>query len=261
MYSDVCYAGSRKGEKWSMNNYTTAKPGQKKIKRLVVGILMLSWLVLGNGGLGLASETQSLLQIQGDRITGVLNQVPLRTVLERLQEKLAIEYVVPGEELDKPVSANLGGEPVTKALSKILASWDYALQIDQQGRVHKIFVVDKMGPIEIEKNAVKTFNSKTADFPRMRTRSESILKTPKTQVLLSGTEMTSNPEEDAMVSPMFIDSSEMLPPMVIQPPQGGPMSIQPSSNFMQVIPASGYPPMEIHPVSEEAQRDFMEGHN
>jgi hypothetical protein len=255
MYSEVCYAGSRKGEKWSMGNYPSAKPGQKKIKRLVAGILLLSWLVIGNGGLGDASETHSLLQIQGDRITGVLSQVPLRTVLEQLQEKLAIEYVVPGEELDKPVSANLADEPVIKALSKILASWDYALQVDQQGRVHQIFVVAKIETIEIEKNAVKTSESKMADFPKNMTRSEPI-RTPKTGALLPGTEMTLNHERDAMVSPMFIKPSEKLRPMVIQPSQGGPMSIQPSSNFMQVIPASGYPPMDILPVSEDAQREF-----
>jgi hypothetical protein len=256
MYSEVCYAGSRKGENWSMNNYPSAKPGQEKIQRLVAGILLLSWLVLGTEGIGVASETHSLLQIQGDRITGVLTQVPLRMVLEQLQEKLAIEYVVPGEELDRPVSANLVAETASKALSKILASWDYALQVDQQGRVQQVFVAAKMGTIEIEKNAVKTSESKMADFPRKMTRSEPILRTPKTQVLLPGTEMTSNSEGDAMVSPMFIVPSEELRPMVIQPPQGGPMRIQPSSDFMQVIPASGYPPMDILPVSEDAQREF-----
>jgi hypothetical protein len=244
-----------------MSNYHSVNPAQEKIQRVVAGILLLGWLVLGIGGVGVASEAHTVLQIHGDRITGVLNQVPLRTVLEQLQEKLAIEYVVPGEELDKPVSANLGGEPVTKALSKILAAWDYALQVDQRGRVHQIFVVTKNGTIENEKNPIKTSESKMAAFPRKMTRSESILRTPKAQFPLPGTEMTSNPEEHAMVSPMFIDSSEMLPPMVIPPPQGGPMSIKPSSNFMQVIPASGYPPMDILPVSEDARREFIEGHN
>ena len=241
-----------------MSNYPSANSGQEKIKRLFAGILLLSWLVLGNGGLGVASETHSLLQIQGDRITGVLSQVPLRTVLEQLQEKLAIEYVVPGEELDKPVSANLAGEPVSKALSKILASWDYALQVDQQGRVHQIFVVAKMVTIEIEKNTVKTSEAKMAAFPRKMTRSEPILLTPKTAILPSGTEMTSNPERDAMVSPMFVVPSEKLRPMVIQPPQGGAMYVQPSSDVMQVIPASGYPPMDVLPVSEDAGREFFE---
>ncbi len=244
-----------------MSNYPSANSSQEKIKRLFAGILLLSWLVLGNGGLGVASETHSLLQIQGDRITGVLSQVPLRTVLEQLQEKLAIEYVVPGEELDKPVSANLAGEPVSKALSKILASWDYALQVDQQGRVHQIFVVAKMVTIEIEKNTVKTSESKMAAFPRKMTRSEPILLTPQTGTLPSGTEMTSNPERDAMVSPMFVVPSEKLRPMVIQPPQGGEMYVQPSSDVMQVIPASGYPPMDVLPVSEDEGREFFEGHN
>ena len=239
-----------------MSNYRSATPAQEKIQRIVAGILLLSLLVLGNEGVGVASETHSLLQIQGDRITGVLSEVPLRTVLEQLQEELAIEYVVPGEELDKPISANLAGELVSKALSKILASWDYALQVDQQGRVHQIFVVAKMRTIEIEKNTVKTSESKMATFPRKMTRSEPILRTPKTQILLPGTEMTSNPDGDAMVSPMFIGSSEKLRPMVIQPPQGGPMPIQPSSDFMPLIPASGYPPMDILPVSEDAQREF-----
>jgi hypothetical protein len=244
-----------------MSNYPSANSGQEKIKRLFGGILLLSWLVLGNQSLGVASETHSQLQIQGDRITGVLSQVPLRTVLEQLKEKLAIEYVVPGEELDKLVSANLAGEPVSKALSKILASWDYALQVDQQGRVHQIFVVDKMGAIEIEKNAVRTTESKMADPPRKMTRSEPTPRTPKTQVLLPGTEMASNPERDAMVSPMFIEPSEKFRPMVIQPPQGDPMPIQPSSDVMQVIPAWGYPPMDILPVSEDARMEFIKENN
>ena len=242
-----------------MNNDPSEKPFSEKFQRLLAGILLLSWLVLGNGSLGIASETHSLLQIQGDRITGVLTQVPLRTVLEQLHEKLAIEYDVPKEELDKLVSANLAGEPVIKALSKILGSWDYALQIDEQGRVHQIFVVAKIGPIEIGKNAVKTSKSKMAVFPK--TKNESILTTPKAKVLLPEKEITSLPERDAKSSSKFFATSGNLRPMVIQPSQGGPMSVQPSSNFMQVIPASGYPPMDILPVSEDARREFMEGHN
>jgi len=73
--------------------------------------------------------------------------------------------------------------------------------------------------------------------------------------------MTSNPDRAAMPSPKFIEPSEKLRPMVIQPPQGDPMPIQPSSDIMQVIPASGYPPMDIIPASEDAQMEFIEGHN
>lgn len=240
-----------------MNSYTSTKLGQKKFKRLLVGILLLSWLVLGSAGIGVASERHALLQIQGDRITGVLSQVSLRTVLEQFREKLAIEYVVPREELDKPVSAYLADEPVSKALSKILASWDYAWQLDQQGRVQQIFVVAKNGTIEYEKNPVKTSESKIAALPKNMTKSEPILGTSKMQGFPPGIEMPSNAERDAMVSL----ASEELPPMGIQPAQGSLMNIQSSSSFMQVIPASGYPPMDILPVSEDAQREFMEGHN
>ncbi len=241
-----------------MSNYLSAKPGKEKVQRIFAGILLLSWLVLGNGGLGVASTTPALLHIQGDRITGVLSQVPLRTVLEQLHEKLAIKYVVLGEELDKPVSANLSGEPVTTSLSKILASWDYALQLDQQGRVQQIFVVAKMGAMEAEKSVGKTSKSPMNTFPRKVTRSEPILKTSKPQVLLPGARINSNSKEGSMVSPMSIGSSEKLRPMVIQPSQGRSMKIQPSSNSMEIIPAEGYPPMDVLPVSEEAQREFSE---
>jgi hypothetical protein len=49
--------------------------------------------------------------------------------------------------------------------------------------------------------------------------------------------------------------------MVIQPPQGDPMPIQPSSDIMQVIPGSGYPPMDILPVSEDARMEFIKENN
>jgi hypothetical protein len=64
-----------------------------------------------------------------------------------------------------------------------------------------------------------------------------------------------------MVSPMFVVPSEKLRPMFIQPPQGGAMYVQPSSDVMQVIPASGYPPMDVLPVSEDAGKGFFEGRN
>jgi hypothetical protein len=252
-----------------MRYYLRAKPGQEMIQQFVAGMFLLSWLILGYGSIGVASDAHSLLQIQKDRITGVLTQVPLRTVLEQLQEKLAIEYVVPEEELDKPVSANLTGESVVKSLSKILALWDYALQVDQQGRVHQIFVVAKAGPIKIEESEVKASEYTIVTFPRKMAGSELVPETSTSRALLPGTEMTSsseavdvpNPERDVMASPMIIVPSEDLPQMVIQPHKGEPMIIQPSTDFMQVIPASGYPPMEILPVSEDVRREFMEGHN
>ncbi len=243
-----------------MSNDHSANPDQKKIQLLVAGIVLLSWLILGNGGVGVASEPPFRLQVQGDRLTGVLSQVSLRTVLEKLQQKLAIEYVVPEEELDRLVSANFTGEPVIKALSKILTHWDYALQVDHEGRVHQIFVVAKAEPIEIEKNVETTSESQVAEYPRIIADSEAILQTSKTQAPLPGTASTSDTEKDTM-APMDVLAPEASHQMVIQPPQGGPMIIQPSSSFMDVIPASGYPPMDVVPAAEDAQMDFWGGHN
>ncbi len=244
-----------------MSTYPSANRSQEKVQRLVAGILLLGWLVLGNGSLGIASETHSPLGIQRDRISGVLTQVPLRMILDQLQEKLAINYVAPREELDKPVSVNLTGEPVSNALSKILASWDYALQVDQQGTVHQIFVVAKMEPTAIEENAITTFESKKAIFSGKIMSSEPILSTPRAVVSLPEVDVIQHPEENALVTPMFVERPHSLEPMVIQSPQGKSMNIQPSSNFMEVIPASGYPPMNILPASEDAQRESVEGYN
>jgi len=244
-----------------MSNYTSAKTGREKLQWIVSGMLLCSWLVLGNGGVGVASTKYPMLQIHGNRITGVLRQVPLRTVLARLREKLAIEYVVSNEELDKPVSANFAGELVTNALSKILASWDYALQVDQQGRVQQIFVVTKIGSTEIKKSSGKTSESIMAALPGKMMRSEPIHRTHKTQVFLPGTENASKSEAGITISPMFSGSSQNSYPMNIPSPQGSVMGIQPTSKFMQVIPASAYPPMDILPVSGDVQMEFIKGYN
>jgi len=252
-----------------MSNYFSASSGQENTKRTVAGILLFIMLVLGHGGIGMASETHSLLHIQRDRITGVLTQVPLRMVLGQLQEKLAIDSVVPEEELDKLVSANLAGEPVIKALSKILAPWDYALQVGLEGRVHQIFVVAKAEPSEIKGNEVKASEYNPAIFTGKMEGREPVPEASTAHPFLPGTERAANleavhvpnPERDAIVSPMGIVPSEDLPQMVIHSPKGRSMKIQPSTDSMQVIPASGYPPMEILPASEDVRMEFIEGHN
>ena len=165
------------------------------------------------------------------------------------------------EELDKPVSANFAGELVTNALSKILASWDYALQVDQLGRVQQIFVAAKIWPIETKNSSGKTSESLMAAFPEKMTRSEPTLRTHEMQVFQPGTAIASKSEGGVAVSPMFFGSSGNSHPMIIQSPHGSVMAIQPASKFMQVIPASGYPPMDILPVSENVRMEFVKGNN
>lgn len=244
-----------------MSNYLSGKPGKKKTQRIVAGIVFLSVLVLGSGALAIASTTHSMLQVQGDRITGVLKQVSLRMVLEQLQEKLAIEYLVPGKELDKLVSGNFSDESVPKALSKILASWDYALKVDQQGRVQQIFVLAKIRTIAIKEDTGKASESVMAVFAGKVMKSEPSLGTQEAQVVLPERAVTVKPEEGVPVSPMFVGSSNKLRPMIIQSPHGRTMRIQPASSLMQVIPASGYLPMDFLPVSEDVRLEFMKGHN
>ncbi len=245
-----------------MCNYFRIDDGEWKPKCLFAATLLFFLLVLSSGSIAGASEAHSLLQFKNDRVTGVLRQISLREVLEQFHNEFAIEYIVPGEELDKHLSADLFEESVPEALSKILASWDYALQVDHQERVQQIFVVAKMEPLAIKKDTVKTPGSKKDTFPGKLIGNESIIKTSKkTQTPLPEVEVEENSERDAVGFPMFLRPSEALRPMVIQPPQGGPMIIQPSSHSMEVIPASGFLPMEILPVSEDARMEFFEEHN
>ena len=242
-----------------MSNYPSVKPGGRSPSRVVAGLLFLSWLFLGNGSLGLASETRSQLKIEGDSITGALIQVPLHSVLEELNEKLGIEFEVPKQELDKLVSANLNGESVSKSLSKILSSWDHAFQVNGQGRVQQIFVVSKILPTEIQKNTLGTSGSSMAIFAKAKAKNESPIMAPNPGISILQAEKPSNPENVVKSFPNFGKTPETILPMPIQQPVVSAMNIQSSSNFMQIIPASGYPPMEILPVSDEAQREFIVG--
>ena len=259
-----------------MSESRNENTGQKTVVCLIVGILTLTltFLVFGNGRPVGASQAHSLLWIENYRISGILTQVPLRGVLEQLQRELAIEYVVSGEELDKRLSANIVGESVPNALSKILASWDYALQLDQQGRVHKIFVTTKIKSVEIKNAHMKGTSESSQAHSSTKTESKFKARLPGTMDPQSTTEISENTAkiqtlvmEKAMVTPG--GSGGELPQMVIQPPQATQMVIQPPqatmkikppSNFMQVIPASGFMPMEIHPVSEEVRKEFLGGY-
>ena len=243
-----------------MSNYLQTKLGKTNVQRFLTGVLFLSWLVLGSGGFVVASTTSSTLQIHGDRITGMLREVPLHNVLNQLQEKLDIAYVVPREELGKPISASFSGEMVSDSLSKILAPWDYALQVNQQGKVQYIFVVAQIESTEIENNTgmVSVSHSPRANFPKKIQKRELNSATSHAQVFFAESEIVSDSELVVVASPLMVESSENVRPMVLQSSQGREMSIQPSSNFMQVIPASGYPPMEILPAMKGLRMELID---
>jgi len=130
-----------------------------------VGNHVRYWLSLGlflaNWGLG-GPESQSWavsglgpLTIEQTRVSGTVSQVPLRVLLDQLQEQLGIIYTATPEELAKPVSVVLHQMSVPQALEKMLATWDYALQRDHMGRIRQLFVVKKNPVGEAEEQGIQ----------------------------------------------------------------------------------------------------------
>ncbi len=69
------------------------RSGQRILSRWKSGLVLVALLLLvglRGGGVALAPEVP--LQVEGDRLTGHLSQVTLRTVLEQLQKQLGIKY-------------------------------------------------------------------------------------------------------------------------------------------------------------------------
>ena len=85
---------------------------------LVVGMFLVSLFLVGSGGFVLASTVIEPLQIRQERVTGRVNQLSLRLILDQFQEQLGIEYQAPKEELEQPVSVDLQGESLPRALAK-----------------------------------------------------------------------------------------------------------------------------------------------
>ncbi len=250
----------------NMCSYFRRDVGVRNTKCLFAAILLVVLLALGPGSIASASETHSLLQFKNDRVTGVLRHIPLRDVLEQFHNELAIEYIAPGKELDKHLSTDIVEESVSEALSKILAPWDYALQVDQQGRIQQVFVVAKtMKQNEVEEDGHKISQEEPLLAPVLKNMEESEHIPRKfNRMTALGAEVSSN--SSGIVPKNYWQSTEALPyvedtgihSIDLLHPHGNPMIIRPSSNAMEVIPASSYPPMEILPVSEELQREFLE---
>src|SRR5918994_4425776 len=109
--------------------------------------LMIILFSMGLGG-GWASTSEVPLQLEGDRLTGHLSQVSLRTVLEQLRKQLGITYEAPAEELDKIISIDLQQAPILPALAKSLAPWDYAFTVNSAGHLQFLYVTPKAPPAE-----------------------------------------------------------------------------------------------------------------
>jgi hypothetical protein len=251
------------------------------IKRLV---WMIFFLLVGLSGKGWALTPEVPLQVEGDRLTAHLSQVPLRTVLEQLQKQLGITYEVPAGELDNLISVDLQQTPILPALAKILAPWDYAFTVNAGGHLRSLYITPKAPPTDVvsersEPSNVRPSNaladtgsssltgSDSDTGGEVRDANPSLSYEREADPILphSSTPFASPEELDGLRSPVAGG------PMAIQPvPEGTTMPMMPagggsgmqvtpagSAPNMPIIPATAYPPMDIQPVPDYLQEEML----
>jgi hypothetical protein len=257
---------------------------QKLMSKWSSGLVLVAFLLLGAlVGQGMALTPEVPLQVEGDRLTGHLSQVTLRTVLEQLQKQLGIKYEAPVEELNKVISVDLQQDKILPALAKILAQWDYAFTVNAAGRLQFLYVTAKAPPREA---VSETRNPSDVGSPNVLGESdsnsdrqrESVQEEVDTRSFLSHEGETgenfspasssfSSPEESPGLRapvvgvPMDIQPVPAGTTMPLVPPSSGSsgMQVTPPANSpdMPIIPATAYPPMEIEPVPSYLQEEML----
>lgn len=221
------------------------------------------------------------LQVEGDRLTGHLSQVTLRTVLEQLQKHLGIKYEAPVEELDKVISVDLQQDKILPALAKILAPWDYAFTVNAAGRLQFLYVTPKASPGEVLSETRKPSDVGSSNALGETDFSSGQQREPRQEELDTAPFLSHEGESDANPSASSFSSFPGESPDLRDPFAGVPMDIQPvppgttmpmvpasSGSGMQVtppanlpdmpiIPATAYPPMDIEPVPDYLQEEML----
>jgi len=241
---------------------------------IVCGGVLLSVSMPGLTGWALASDPLVGLHFDSGRLTGQLTQVTLRAVLGQLHDKLGIDFVAPDAELGKVISVTLQKEPLSKALSKILASWDYAVTLDASRNIKTIYVTAKVSP---ETSIADTM----AKMGRPESHEQKVSELQKYRGSDHGSGMR---HEDQLnkkasmherstkkrVGKSGKDFVQVALPMEIRPPASGTsmpilpanpkgMRVTPvgSAHAMEIIPPTAYPPMNILPVPEYMKQEML----
>jgi len=222
--------------------------------------MSLSVVAGGSMNVAQATETQHLFHIHHQTLTGTLDHIPLKAVLQDLKEQLGLEYSGPKKEMQTLVSGQFQSESLPTALSKILAAWDYALIFDQTGNPVKIFLATKLTDETIqareqpqpqhvrqERSRPSTSHeSNSSTFPRSSADHDNHQQKIKASSMPVGPPVTL---PHMMLQPlarkeMVITSAASSAKMPIFPP-GKVMEIIPSTSLaeMPIIPASAFPPM------------------
>jgi hypothetical protein len=241
---------------------------------MVCGVVLLGISLCGLPDWALASDRQIPLHVDSGRLTGQLNQVTLRTVLGQLHKQLGLDYVAPDAELEKVISVRLQKEPLPRALSKILAHWDYAFTLNAAGNITTLHVMAKVSPeVSLADKMAKGRGSESpeqkasalqkyglADHGLDMERENQMNK----NVLRSDLQTNGKGGSSGQVFATRDVPMEIRPPapgtsMPILPASSKDMLITPggSARVMVIISPTAYPPMNIQPVPKYIQQEML----
>jgi hypothetical protein len=241
---------------------------------IVCGGVLLSVSMLGLTGWALASDPLVRLHVDSGRLTGQLTQVTLRAVLGQLHNQLGIDYVAPDAELGKVISVTLQKEPLSRALSKILAAWDYAFTLDAAGNIKTLYVTAKVAPetsladMMAKGGRPESHEQKVSELQRhgwaghgsgMRREDQLNKKASMSGLSTRERAVTSRKVLASLGASMGIRPPAPGTSMQILPANVKSMPISPggSARAMEIIPPTAYPPMNIQPVPEHVQQEML----
>jgi hypothetical protein len=246
-----------------------------RILLVVCSVILLNLELFGFPGRTMASDSLLHLHVDSDRLTGRLTHMTLHEVLGQLHDQLGIDYVVPDAELEKIISVTLQKEPVSMALSKILARWDYAFTVNTAGKIKTLYVMAKVPPEELVPEATNHVEAMEEPYGEdVRELSNAVQEDQRSAMSREHPFQQHAPlselhaRESAGSKP---ERSPGLVPMEIRPPVlGASMPILPANqknmgdvtgegtfHNMEIIPPTAYPPMNIQPVPEHVQQEML----
>ncbi len=242
---------------------------------MVWGGIFLGISLCGMPDWAVASDRKISLYVDSGRLTVQWNQVTLRTVLGQLHKQLGLEYVAPDVELEKVISVRLQNEPLPRALSKILAHWDYAFTLNAAGNIIRLHVMPKMSP-ELSL-ADKMAKGRGLESPEQK-NANSLQKyglvdngldskgenQMNKNVLRSDRRTNAKRGSGGQVDATRNVAMEIRPPlpgtsMPILPASSRDMPITSggSGRVMEIIPPTAYSPMNIQPVPKYIQQEML----
>jgi len=257
-----------------MKYHIQRKLGSGRPLLMVCGGMLLGIGLCGLPDWALASNRQIPLHVDSGRLTGQLNQVTLRTVLGQLHDQLGLDYVAPDAELEKVITVSFQKELLPRALSMILAQWNYAFTLDAAGNITTLHVMAKVQPdvpspdtmVNNQGRESQEQNGRT--LPRQggahhgtgRTREHQLSKNVPLAPMPAG-ERTRKSRKVFTSLDLSMDIRPPAPgtsmPILPANPKGMQVTPAGSAQSMEIIPASAYPPMNIQPVPEYRQQEML----